>query len=237
MVSCVATLFFGWKGLWILPLFFALAMGHMALTLKLFRVQATDYLVEKSAVPDGPPSLRPQWRPIFSDLGNRMTQLLGKSLPVILGTTVLLWIFTRAIGEWLDPGPLHRLGEWVDSLGAIFGLHWKLLLVLFFAIINREAALGALAVLFCEGSGPWNRFPLAEDLPRMQLELLRSITPAQALAFLTAFFFNVPCCAAIAATIAESQSRLWTLKLGTYYLSMALLFATAIFHLSHQFFG
>jgi ferrous iron transport protein B len=231
MLGCVASLFFGWKGLAILPFFLGLLAVHMAVTAKVFGISGPP---QAEFVPGKilPPRHSTR-RPIGAELWEKSGQLLRETMPVILGTTILLWFFLHCTTGPAATDPIHRLGAWLDPVTAAVGLHWRLFLVLIFAIINREAALGALAVLFCGRGGPGSGSPNFSD---MQWELLQSITPAQALAFLTAFFFNVPCCAAIAATIAESRSRFWTLKLVAYYFSMALFFAAIVFHLGNRIF-
>jgi ferrous iron transport protein B len=118
----------------------------------------------------------------------------------------------------------------------LIGLHWKLFLAFLLAVVNRESAMGAVAILFY-GGGDGELFGSAvADFSPVRSALLATITPPQALAFLVAFFLNVPCCAAIAITAGEVRSWPWTLRLCAYYLFAASAAAGIVYHGAKLFF-
>jgi ferrous iron transport protein B len=57
-----------------------------------------------------------------------------------------------------------------------------------------------------------------------------AISPPMALAFIFAFFFNVPCMAAIAAANTELHSGKWTILIVLYYVCVALLLGGAAYY-------
>ena len=63
-----------------------------------------------------------------------------------------------------------------------------------------------------------------------------SITAPQALAFIFAFTFNMPCAASVSATFGEVHSAKWTAILAVFYIGMSLLLGCVIYHVSSLFF-
>jgi len=66
----------------------------------------------------------------------------------------------------------------------------------------------------------------------LEAALLSAVQAPQALAFIFAFFFNVPCMAAVAASASESQSYKWTLKVAAYYFITALILAGVVYRIA-----
>jgi len=60
--------------------------------------------------------------------------------------------------------------------------------------------------------------------------MLATITKAEALAYIYAFFFNVPCIAAMGAAYQETHSVKWTVRIILYYICIALIMATIAYH-------
>ena len=61
--------------------------------------------------------------------------------------------------------------------------------------------------------------------------LLANITKPEALAFVFAITFNMPCIVALAATYQETHSAKWTAIIAVYYTVIALLLACAAYHI------
>lgn len=60
--------------------------------------------------------------------------------------------------------------------------------------------------------------------------MLSVISRPEALAFLFAFFFNMPCLMALTATTQETHSMKWTVRIALYYVLTALIMATIAYH-------
>nr|MCR5249071.1 ferrous iron transporter B [Lachnospiraceae bacterium] len=61
--------------------------------------------------------------------------------------------------------------------------------------------------------------------------LLANVTKAEALAFIFAVTFNMPCVVALAATYQETASAKWTAKIAVYYTVGALVIAMIAYHI------
>jgi ferrous iron transport protein B len=103
------------------------------------------------------------------------------------------------------------------------------------SIMGREASLGVMASAFGSTSvDTWSFLSAtvrAEGTPELATALLATISRPEALAFIYAFFFGVPCFMTVAATIEESRSIKWTLRMVAYYVAIALILAAAAFRI------
>ncbi|MDR1437840.1 MAG: ferrous iron transporter B [Puniceicoccales bacterium] len=225
MVTLISALFFGRHAIWIFAFLFLLATIHIAITARIFggkncrRSQLEGMLMEL------PPYHHPDWRQIGCDLKFRIAELLKSSIPIILFTVSVLWLFTHSAAAML----IH-IDEHVRGFEKIIGIRWELFVVLLLSIGNRESALGGLAIFFCGDSNF-----VSGCVPHLESTLRAALTMPQALAFLVAFFLNVPCCAAIAATANEVQSVRWTVRLCVHYVILSLVAAAITFHITSLF--
>ncbi|MDR2340792.1 MAG: ferrous iron transporter B [Puniceicoccales bacterium] len=233
-VGFVAVLFFGSRAVWVILGLFLLMILHIILTTRIFRNGCRSMPAEM--LMDLPHYHRPHWRNIFGIVFRQMGQLLFKSIPAILLTAFLLWSFLRQFNSMQTDVFTNQLARF----SAIFGLHWKLFVALALSLINRESALGGIAVLFGETSYILSAADgmLAQNLQWASIgtSLVKSVSPQGALAFLCAFFLSPPCCAAIAVTAHEIRSYAWTLRLLAYYFLGALLAAAIISRAASLFF-
>ena len=60
---------------------------------------------------------------------------------------------------------------------------------------------------------------------------MANIGPAEALAFIFAVTFNIPCIVAVASTYQETHSAKWTGLIALYYIVMALVLAFVVYHI------
>ncbi len=61
--------------------------------------------------------------------------------------------------------------------------------------------------------------------------LLNGVSKAEALAFIYAFTFNIPCISALAATYEETHSLKWVLRMTGYYIAAALVMSFIVYHI------
>ena len=65
--------------------------------------------------------------------------------------------------------------------------------------------------------------------------LAANISPAEALAFIFAVTFNIPCVVAVASTYNETHSAKWTVRISIYYICVALLMSFVVYHVAALF--
>lgn len=105
--------------------------------------------------------------------------------------------------------------------------------------MGKEGSLGVLAAVFND-SNVLHSVAMAgveaADSVSVGASLAAALTKPEALAFLFAFYFNMPCLMTMSATAHETRSLKWTLCVAGYYIAMSLVLAAAAYHISSLFF-
>lgn len=231
VIGFISSFFFGVQAVWIICGMFLVAVLHMKITSLVFRNSSVDE--ECRLIMELPPYHSPNWRTIFTGVLERVKVIVSKSFPIIILTSVGVWLLSYTSDGNIQKSYIYAIGKFLEPVGSFCGLNWQFLIVLIISIIGKEAALGAIAILcssHINSTGMLLQNTLLNNPLEIQHAILASVQPAQALAFLFAFFFNTPCIAAIVATVIESQSSWWTFKLCGYYIGMALLIACGVYH-------
>ena len=81
---------------------------------------------------------------------------------------------------------------------------------------------------FSAGAGTTDNAVLA-------LNMAQSVSNAEALAFMFAVAFNVPCVMTLGATYSETHSLKWTVIIALFYVAMALVISFVVFHIAGLF--
>jgi ferrous iron transport protein B len=106
------------------------------------------------------------------------------------------------------------------------------------AAVAKEAVLGVLNALYL---GTGNIFEASiskstETTANFGAVIADAVSKPEALAFIFAVSFTVPCVMAMAATYSENHSLKWTLRIAGFYVVMALLLSLIIFRVASLFF-
>ena len=93
-----------------------------------------------------------------------------------------------------------------------------MIMTLFSALLNKEAAAASMGVLFS-----------AESASSLQETLRAAITPPGALAFLVAQMLFLPCAPTVGVMYTESKSLKWVIGMLIYYAFLALCMAILVY--------
>lgn len=100
--------------------------------------------------------------------------------------------------------------------------------------MGKEGAIGVISALYTGGSygsaftEAMAGAGVASNLSEI---LLANVTKPEALAFIFAMTFNMPCVVALAATYQETHSVKWTARIVGYYTVVSLLLAFIAYHI------
>jgi ferrous iron transport protein B len=142
----------------------------------------------------------PNWRTIGILVWTRISAFLVKAGTVILLVSVIVWLFASLPEGDIETSYLARVGQFLTPVGAWMGLGWKPLVALMASFVAKENSVATLGVLYGVGG----------DTTALFGALSASLSPASALAFLTAQMLFVPCVSTVAAIRQETRSWLWT---------------------------
>jgi ferrous iron transport protein B len=181
-----------------------LAAVGVAFNHTLFRGQHTAFIMEL------PLYHVPNARTIGAFIWNNTSAFLRKAGSFILLASCLIWALSYFPGTGIEQSYLARAGQALAPLGELMGMDWRLLVALLSSFIAKENAIAALGILYGHsGDG-------------LAAALAQQVSPASALAFLTATMLFIPCVATVAVMRQETRSWRWTL------FDLALLLAIAL---------
>lgn len=155
----------------------------------------------------------------------------------IFAVSLVFWLLSYSADGDVLSSLIYKFGTFIEPVTSIFGLTWQSFLAFISSAISKEAALGVLSSLYAGGGSIFaSTLGSATQAANIGEILAANISPAQALAFIFAVTFNVPCLMAVTSTYQETHSIKWTLRLTAYYLCMALIFAFIAYHIGSLIF-
>jgi ferrous iron transport protein B len=169
----------------------------------------------------------------------RMHDVLHRGLQVVIVIAVVFWLLSHTKDGGINGSILHRIGTFIEPATMWFGLRWQMFIAFLVSIMGKEASLGILASIFettkCDAWSFLSTSVTVGGTPELASALLATISRPEALAFLYAFFFGVPCLMTIAATNEESRSLKWTMRMVLYYVSVALFLSAGAYRVGRLF--
>jgi ferrous iron transport protein B len=171
-----------------------------------------------------PPYHKPNWRTIWRFAWTHTKSFIVRGLTLVAGASLVIWILSYLPNGEISTSILASVGQFLEPVGGLMGLDWRLMVALLASMASKEAALATLGVLYGlpAGIGGTSLTGLilggeAVEQTAIATMLHSSISPASALAFMFAVFFSIPCLGALGAIYSESKSWKWTLGATAYY--------------------
>ncbi len=239
IVPYLSSLYFGaWAPLVVLSIFLVAAV-HMIITAKIFGPKLVKKEDRIGMIMELPPYHKPRWAALFRSVFVRTKDILWRALKVIFVVSLLFWLLTYTASGNPKTTLLYRFGRMIEPFTTSFGLTWQTFLAFVSSAVSKEAALGVLSTLYVGGSNLFSATlgGASAAAPAGLGEILTSsITKAQALAFIFAVTFNIPCLMALSSTYQETRSLKWTLRIALYYFVAALALSFLAFHIGNLVF-
>lgn len=232
IIPTLAAAFFGWGAILVMLAILAFMLLFMFITANIFRPMLIPKEEQAGMVMELPPYHRPHWKNLLKSSFNRTKHIFIRALRVIFIVTTVFWIFAYSADGNASSSALYVFGQAIEPVTRIFGMGWQTFLAFVSSMLSKEAVLGVLGALY--GSDPTTLFAASlkssSSAANITEILAASIPPAEALAFMFAVTFNIPCVMALASTYQESHSLKWTVIIALYYIVMALLLSFVVYH-------
>lgn len=237
VITLMSTTFFGVNAIWVILLIFAVALLHLKVTATIFGRSLNKPEDRTGLIMELPPYHKPNFKSLMRYVWLRVTDVLKRAIKVILVVTIIFWLLSYSPGGNISGSLIYQFGKLIEPVTMFFGMSWELFISFLTAAIGKEASLGVIAALFAQhgaASSVFNITLLGESVATTNASqsLIAAISTPQALAFMFAFFFNIPCFMTIAATAGETHSVKWTLRIAGYYLLTALLLSAIVYRVS-----
>ena len=232
IVPMLSTVWFGAGAPLIIVAILAVMVLHMWVTSKVFG----RHLVKKEdrcgMIMELPPYHKPKWGALFRYVLGRTKDTFFRVLKVVLLVSFVFWLLTFTTTGSMDNSILYKIGTFIEPFTKLFGLGWKTFMAFIASSIGKEGAIGVLSTIFTDHSMLTVGGTVAGGAVANINELLvANVAKPEALAFIFAITFNMPCIVALAATYQETHSAKWTAIIALYYTVVALLLACAAYHI------
>lgn len=240
VVPVLAIAFFGWGAPLVIVGIFAVCILLMAIIGLLFRKKLVPEGDRAGLVMELPPYHKPHVKNILRGALLKSWAMLKRAFKVVAVFALAIWALTYS-PTGIEGSLLYMIGTAIEPAIEVFGLTWETFTAWVCALAIKESALGVLSGLFAD-TGTVSQAVIgavsgsavvAGNLGEL---MALSITPPQALAFIFAFTFNMPCAASVSATFGEVHSAKWTAVCAAFYIAFSLILAFIVYHAALVFF-
>lgn len=231
IIPMLSTMFFGPGAVLIIVVVLLVMLLHMWVTAKIFGAKLVPASERYGMIMELPPYHKPRWGALFRYVLGRTKDTFFRVVKVVIPICAVFWLLSYSSGS-VENSILYRIGTAIEPVTKVFGLNWQLFMAFIASSVGKEGAVGVLSALYSGTGTVFGAVTGANDaVDNLNQLLLSNIAKPEALAFIMAVTFNVPCIVAVAATYQETHSAKWTAKIAAYYTVGALLLAFVAYHI------
>ena len=232
VVPMLSTVWFGAGAPLVIVAILAVMVLHMWITSKVFGRSLVKKEDRCGMIMELPPYHKPRWGSLFRYVLGRTKDTFFRVLKVILLVSFVFWLLTYTSSGKMDNSIMYKIGQAIEPFTKIFGLGWKTFMAFIVSSLGKEGAIGVLSTIFTDHSMITVGSVVGGGAVANINELLvANVSKPEALAFIFAITFNMPCIVALAATYQETHSAKWTTLIALYYTFGALLIACVAYHI------
>lgn len=232
VVPMLSTVWFGAGAPLVIVAILAVMVLHMWITSKVFGRSLVKKEDRCGMIMELPPYHKPRWGSLFRYVLGRTKDTFFRVLEVILLVSFVFWLLTYTSSGKMDNSIMYKIEQAIEPVTKIFGLGWKTFMAFIVSSLGKEGAIGVLSTIFTDHSMITVGSTVSGGAVANINELLvANVAKPEALAFIFAITFNMPCIVALAATYQETHSAKWTTLIALYYTFGALLIACVAYHI------
>ncbi|MCR5356909.1 MAG: ferrous iron transport protein B [Lachnospiraceae bacterium] len=230
-IPMLSAIFFGPGAVGVIVAILLTMLVHMWITAKVFGGKLVKKEDRYGMIMELPPYHKPKWGALFRYVFGRTKETFVRVTKVILLVCGIFWLLSYSPSG--NGGLLYRVGLAIEPVTKFFGMPWQLFLSYIASAVGKEGAVGVISALY-SGGAYGTAFTQAmaggADTSNLSSLLLANVTKPEALAFIFAMTFNMPCVVALAATFQETHSAKWTARIVIYYTVVSLILAFLAYH-------
>ena len=235
IVPILAVTFFGVGAPLVIVGIFAVCLLVMWLIGMIFGPKLVPAGERAGLVMELPPYHKPRVKNVLRGACLKCWSMFRRSLKVVSLFTLIIWLLTYTASGNMEDSVLYAIGVAIEPVTRIFGMGWQTFTAWFCALAIKESAVGVFSALFAGGSTPNAAIVGAVTgsafvAPNIGEIIAAHISAPEALAFIFAFTFNMPCAASCSMTVAEAHSPKWVAITAAFYICASLLLGCAAYH-------
>ena len=232
VVPMLSTLFFGPGAAAIIAVILVVMILHMWLTAKIFGRSLVKPSDRYGMIMELPPYHKPKWGSLLRFVLGRTKETFLRSFKVVLIVAFVFWLLSYTASGDAAGSILFKVGQAIEPVTMLFGMKWQTFTAFIASSLGKEGALGVLSTIYSGvGTITVSSMQGAEVAANLNDLLIANISKPEALAFIFAITFNMPCIVALAATYQETHSAKWTAIIAGYYTATALVLAGIAYHI------
>ncbi|MBR4473405.1 MAG: ferrous iron transporter B [Oscillospiraceae bacterium] len=186
-----------------------------------------------------PPYHKAHWKHILKEAFLKAWDIFKRALGTVTLVSLVFYIFSFSSSGDIQNSLLYRVGAAIEPVTRFFGLGWQTFMAFLSSAFAKEAVLGVLNAAFVGQSNlleaTFFSKTAVQDNAALAVNMVQSVSKPEALAFLFACTFNVPCVMALTTTYRESHSLKWTARVALFYIGAALILACIVYHIAALF--
>ncbi len=233
VVPMLSAVFFGPGAALVIVAILLTMILHMYITSKIFGRKLVSNGERYGMIMELPPYHKPKWGALLRYVFGRTKDTFKRVSSVVILVCGIFWLLSYSFIPGSAP-ILYTIGQAIEPVTKVFGLGWQLFIAFIASSVGKEGAVGVISALFTgeSFSGAFNAaMGGAARAANLGEILLANVSRPEALAFIFAITFNMPCVVALAATYQETASAKWTLRIALYYTASALILSTIVYHI------
>ncbi len=231
IIPMLSTMFFGPGAVLLIVVVLLVMILHMWVTAKIFGAKLVPASERYGMIMELPPYHKPKWAALFRYVLGRTKDTFFRVIKVVIPICAVFWLLSYSSTS-VEDSILYKIGTAIEPVTKVFGLNWQLFMAYVASSVGKEGAVGVLSALY---SGTGTVFGAVTGgnaaVDNLNQLLLSNIAKPEALAFIMAVTFNVPCIVAVAATYQETHSAKWTGLIAAYYTVVSLILACIAYHI------
>ena len=228
----------------VLVLMAAMTIGSMYLASCIFGKQLVDDTQSHGLVMELPPYHKPKWRHILRSSLMKAWDIFWRAFTVIYAVSIVFYLLSYPWGG--GDSLLTQIGAVISPVTEFFGMTWQMFMAYLSSMLTKESLLGVINALYsnsdvaaaaCMAVNLYFRKSNAFNAKSVGVSeslavlLPQVISKAQALGFIMAIVFNVPCTMTVAATYRENHSAKWIVLSIGYYVAFSLAISCVFYHI------
>lgn len=232
LAPMLANVFYGPAGaIGVVLIMLLVTVASLFLSSRIFKSQLIHAEDNGGIIMELPPYHKPKWGCIIKTTLMKAWDIFSRAFRVILLVSIVFYLLSY---NWFGTDSiLTRIGQIIEPVTSIFGMTWQMFMAYISSMVTKESLLGVINALYSNTdmvNAAFNAKSLgiSENL----IELLpQVISKPQALGFIMAIVFNVPCTMTVAATFRENHSKKWIALSVLYYLVFSLILSFVFYHI------
>ena len=240
IIPVISGMFFSWWQTMLVCVGILLyVVVSMIVVSKLFSRKLAPKETRSGMIMELPPYHKAHWKHIIKEAFFKAWDIFRRALGTVTLVSIIFYIFSFSIDGNVNNSLLYRVGTFIEPVTRFFGMGWQTFMAFVSGAFAKEAVLGTLNAVFMGDNSllaaTFYAKTAATDTSLLGAAMTQAIAPAEALAFMFATTFNIPCLMALSTTYKESHSLKWTVKVALFYICNALVLSCIVYHAASLF--